>query len=154
MTHKFGTDRKVYPPPYTLSDRRSKSTTRKPCRKWGFTPKQSARQTPSTIPCHARSLPLAKAALYVAISACNFRSSSSSSSSSTLAGALPLTSACGATGKRPTLSPTGTAPVLSICSSSCSCWSSASSSSRSSSSMTELLTPERSASEISSPIAC
>jgi hypothetical protein len=88
---------------------------------------------------------------YIAISACNFRSSSSSSSSSTL---LVLPSACGTLGSRPTLSPTGTLPVFSICSSSCSCCSSASSSSSSSSSTPWAPTPCVIASLISSPIAC
>lgn len=91
---------------------------------------------------------------HIAISACSFLSSSSSSSSSTRCGALPLTSDKGAWGSLPTLSPTGTFPVLSMSSSSFSCWSSASSSSSSSSSMPVGATPEVMASLISSPMAC
>jgi hypothetical protein len=91
---------------------------------------------------------------HIAISACNFRSSSSSSSSSTRAGALRVGFATGASGSLLTVSPTGTEPVSSIWFVSCSCWSSASSSSSSSSSMALFVTPEVMASEISSPIEC
>ena len=88
---------------------------------------------------------------HIAISACNFRSSSSSSSSSTrCCGSFWF----GAAGILPTVSLTGTLPVLSISSSSFSCCSSASSSSSSSSSMPVLVTPDVIASLISSPIAC
>jgi len=90
---------------------------------------------------------------YIAISACNLRSSSSSSSSSTRC-VLPLTSVCGAWGNLPTVSLMGTFPVRSMSSSSFSCCSSASSSSSSSSSIPLVVTPEVMASLISSPIAC
>lgn len=107
----------------------------------------------------------------MAISACSFRSSSSSSSSSAFAGALPLTDnyvsiVCVKISRFNSLSPfetagnlcissdTGTVPVFSILSSSCSCSNSASSSSNSLSSIVSPIGAFVMALAISSPSAC